>query len=362
MPGRSIRAAIASLLAVISHLSGAEELTVVSWDGAYVRSQMLGFIRPYEQLSGITVEVIPHNGGVDEIRRQVRAENVRWDVVDMEMFDAIRACNEGLLEEIDTSTLPPAPDGTPAEDDFIGPSLMRCGIGNVVGSTVIGFDSRRLRQAPEKLEDFFDLRRFPGRRGLRATPQVNLEWALIADGVDPKHVYSVLGTEEGLLRAFAVLERIKPYVDWWERGEEAIRLLETGRVQMSSVYSGRVFDAVQRGANLEILWDHQVWFYDVWAIPKHGTRTAVALEFIRFATSTESLARQASYIPYGPVRRSALALVDEDMRERLPTAEANLRTALEIDAQWWAANLERIERRFQRWLQQPVMVPRELPR
>tara|TARA_R110002110_G_scaffold61225_5_gene172090 strand:- start:30540 stop:31631 length:1092 start_codon:yes stop_codon:yes gene_type:complete len=337
-------------------------LNVVSWDGAYVKSQILGFIRPYEEATGIRVNVLEYNGGIEEIRRQVRSWNVSWDVVDLELFDAIRACDEGLLETIDPDRLPPAPDGTPARRDFISVSLMPCGVGNVVGSTVVSYHRDRIDRAPETLADFFNLSDFPGRRGLRHSPQGNLEWALIADGVQREDVYRVLSTEEGLDRAFAMLSSIKPAIDWWRSGEEAIRMLETGQVAMSSVYSGRIHDAVARGEALEILWDNQVWFYDVWSVPRNGRNTAQAMDFIRFATSTESLAAQANHIPYGPVRRSSMPLVNEDMREALPTTEAHLATAIELDAQWWSDNMDRINIRFQRWLQRPVMVPRQLPR
>ncbi len=339
-----------------------DSLNVVSWDGAYVKSQILGFIRPYEELTGSRVNVVEYSGGIEEIRRQVRSWNVSWDVVDLELFDAIRACEEGLLETIDPDSLPPAPDGTPAREDFISVSLMPCGVGNVVGSTVVSYNRDRIDRAPEKLADFFNLRDFPGRRGLRRSPQGNLEWALIAAGVQREDVYQVLSTDAGLERAFAVLTSIKPSIDWWRSGEEAIRLLETGQVTMSSVYSGRIYDAVARGEALDILWDHQVWFYDVWGVPKNGRKTAQALDFIRYATSTESLAGQANHIPYGPVRKSSMPLVREEVREILPTTPARLATAIELDAQWWSDNMDRVNIRFQRWLQRPVMVPRHLPR
>ncbi|ROQ18160.1 putative spermidine/putrescine transport system substrate-binding protein [Marinimicrobium koreense] len=339
-----------------------DELNVVSWDGAYVKSQILGFIRPYEDETGTRVNVIQYTGGIEEIRRQVRAWNVKWDVVDLELFDAIRACEEGLLEPIDPESLPAAPDGTPASEDFINVSLMPCGVGNVVGSTVVSYDRERFEKGPETLEDFFNLKQFPGRRGLRRSPQGNLEWALVADGVPRGNVYEVLSTEAGVDRAFTVLNRIKPYIEWWEEGEEAIRLLETGQVVMSSVYSGRVDDAVQRGEPLEIVWDHQVWFYDVWGIPRHGRNTEQAMDFLKYATSTESLAAQARYIPYGPVRQSSLALLEPELRKRLPTSEQNLKTAIELDAHWWSDNLDRIAPRFERWAERPVMVPKSLPR
>ncbi len=342
-------------------VSAQQQLNVVSWDGAYVKSQILGFIRPYEKEAGIRVNVLQYSGGIDEIRRQVRSWNVHWDVVDLELFDAIKACEEGLLEKIDPAMLPSAPDGTPAQEDFISASLMPCGVGSVVASTVVGYDRERLKKAPQSIKDFFDLDKFPGRRGLRRTPQVNLEWALIADGVARDKVYQVLSTEVGVDRAFDVLTRIKPYIDWWETGQDAVRMLETGQVVMSSVFSGRIPAAVERGEPLEILWDHQVWVYDVWGIPKHSRDVDRAKDFIQFATSTRSLARQASYIPYGPVRRSSLKLIEPETRAQLPTAEQNMTTAIEMDAQWWSENQEELNLRFERWLQQSVMVPKDLP-
>ena len=365
MTGFGHRACAALLLFALgtatTSAAGAE-LNVVSWDGAYVKSQILGFIRPYEDDRDVQVNVLEYGGGIEEIRRQVRSWNVTWDVVDLELFDAIRACREGLLETIDPDLLPPAPDGTSARDDFISVSLMPCGVGNVVGSTVVAYDHERLPDGPDAIGDFFDLATFPGRRGLRRTPQGNLEWALAADGVPRDRIYAELSTPAGLDRAFAVLDRIKPFIDWWQSGEEAIRMLETGRVTMTAVYSGRIHDAVSRGEPLSILWDHQVWFYDVWGIPKNGRRTERARDFVRFATSTESLAAQSNYIPYGPVRTSSLALVDDEIRERLPTSEQHMTTAIELDARWWSDNLERIAPRFERWIQQPLMVPRDLPR
>lgn len=362
---RSFSLPFALLLLALPATPGAEEsrtLRVASWSGSYVKSQILGFIRPFEEATGVDVEVVQYTGGIDEVRSQVRSYNVRWDVVDFELFDAIRACEEGLLESIDPSTLTPAPDGTPATDDFIPGSLTDCGVGNVIGSTVVTFDRARFTDQPTRLEDFFDMRRFPGRRGMRRSPMVNLEWALIADGVDPGDVYRELATNTGRDRAFRMLDRIKPSIVWWQTGEEAIRRIETGEVVMTSIYNGRVFDAVERGAPLKIIWDHQVWFLDVWGIVKHTENLDVARQFVRFATSAESMANQMRYIPYGPARRSAMEQIPPEMRQRLPTAEANFRTALEGDAAWWARNLEELTRRFEAWADRPVLVPKRLRR
>lgn len=350
------------LVCAFSAAASAETLNVVSWDGAYVKSQILGYIRPFEKDSGHRVNVLQYTGGIDEIRSQVRSWNVSWEVVDLELYDAIRACKEGLLETISVEDMPAAPDGTPAADDFVNGQVTPCGIPNVASATVISFDPSRFQNPPSSVKDFFDLSKYPGKRALRKTPQGNLEWALIADGVPAAKVYEVLSTEGGVNRAFAVLDRMKPNLLWWQTGQEAIRLLETDQVVMSSAYNGRVGAAIDRGESLDILWDNHIWYYDVWAIVKNGRNPDLALDFIRYASKTESLAEQVKYITYGPMRHSAVAMLDETVRERLPTSEAHLQNAIELDSNWWSENLDRIERRFDRWVERSVMVPKALPR
>ncbi len=179
-----------------------KELTIVSWGGAYTRSQMLAYVKPYRISSGEWVSMETYNGGLDEIREQVETENVTWDVVDFELSDLIRGCREGLLEEFDHGTLPPGDDGTSAADDFIPGAFTPCGVGQTVWSTVVGYDTEAVGEsAPATLADFFDVDAFPGKRGLRRDPRVILEWALIADGAAPEEVYALLETEDGLDRA-----------------------------------------------------------------------------------------------------------------------------------------------------------------
>ena len=59
------------------------------------------------------------------------------DVADVEFSDAVRLCDDGLLEEIDLSILLAALDGTSAEDDFIEGALQDCAVANIVWSTVM---------------------------------------------------------------------------------------------------------------------------------------------------------------------------------------------------------------------------------
>lgn len=167
---------------------GQPPLTVVSWGGALTKSQMIAIVDPYREATGRWANVEDYAGGLEQIRDQVLSQNVKWDVVSLDLPDAMQGCDEGLLEPIDASILPEAPDGTPPTEDFLEVALQECAIGPNIWATVIAYDPAQLTSgAPSGLADFFDLDRFSGRRGLPMGPRVNLQWAL--------QVYDVLSTE-----------------------------------------------------------------------------------------------------------------------------------------------------------------------
>ena len=86
---------------VASAQVGKPPLTMVSWGGAFTKSQMIAYVEPYRQLRDRWVEVLDYEGGLDAIRDQVYSANVKWDLVSLELPDAIAGCQEGLLERID---------------------------------------------------------------------------------------------------------------------------------------------------------------------------------------------------------------------------------------------------------------------
>lgn len=61
------------------------------------------------------------------------------------------------------------------------------------------------------------MKEYPGKRGLRKGAKYTLEIALLADGVKTEDVYKVLNTPEGVTRAFAKLDQIKPNIQWWRQ-------------------------------------------------------------------------------------------------------------------------------------------------
>src|SRR3546814_21196723 len=97
---------------------------------------------------------------------------------------------------------------------------------------------------PASLEDFFDFERYLGGRGLRRTPMVNLEWALLADGVPSAEVYDLLRTEAGVARAFAKLDPTRHELVRREAASKPPLLLASERVALTHTHNTSLFNEI----------------------------------------------------------------------------------------------------------------------
>ncbi len=355
---RPIAALVLTLLAIPTGAQEDDFITVVSWGGSYARASVNAYHQRFVEETGIRIKLDEYNGGLAQIRAQAETGNVSWDVVDMEAGDALLGCDEGLLETVDYETLPASPDGVPAAADFMDVFDVECGVKNIIYSTVYAYNDTRFPETkPTTMADFFDLDKFPGRRGMRRTPNANLEFALLADGVPADQVYGELSSEAGIARAFSKLDTIKDQVVWWEAGAQPPQMLADGEVAMSTAYNGRIFNAwALESQPLTIVWDGQVLATGFHVIVAGTRKLDLARKFVAFATTTRSLANLTKYISYGPLRESSLALVDKheetgiDMEPHLPNAPQNMANAVLEDPEWWADNQDEMNERFAAWL------------
>ena len=338
--------------------AAAQTITVVSFGGSYSRACEKGYHERFKAKTGIGINFEDYNGGLAQIRAQVDVGNVYWDVVDLNVAELVRGCDEGLLAPISTDDFSPGADGTPAADDFVDGTITECGVTTLFFSTVFAYNDARIGDLkPTAVDDFFDLEKFPGRRGMRRVPRVNLEFALMADGVPLDEVYATLDTEEGIARAFRKLDTIKEHIIWWETGAHPPQLLADGEVVMTTAYNGRIFNAqVLEDQPFVIVWDGQVLDTSGFGIVEGTRNPEAALRFLNFATTAESMAGLARYIAYSPTRRSAMPLISThaetgvDMRPHLPTTPENAARALQNDWEWWSDNGEEMNERFSTWL------------
>ena len=338
---------------------GQGSLTVVNFGGAYAKACQEGFEHSFAEKTGIKINNEVYNGGMAQMRAQVESNSVYWDVIYIEGKDVLMACDEGILEPIDSIDFPPAPDGTPWEADFLVNVNKDCGIAQVLYATYLAYDPRQFenREEPSKLEHFFDLENFPGRRGVPRRAEVVLEMALMADGVSTDDVYEVLSQETGVARAFAKLDTIKDSIVWWEAGAQPPQMLADGEVSMTIAWNGRIFNAqVVEKQPFKDIWDGQVLDVGYIATLAGSPNKEAAIEFMKFGSSTTGMVGVSSRIAYSPTRQSALKLIDKhiptgvNISDYMPNNPDQHGRKLPLDIEFWADNTDDLYERFSAWL------------
>jgi len=348
---KSIKATFLGLMSLAFVSSAYADITFVSWGGAYTASQQKAYVDTWSKGGGVTVE--NYNGGLGEIKAQVEAGNVTWDVVDVLPDQAITGCDEGLFAKVDQSSF---------INDLVVPPVSECIVPQIFWAyTAFYSKSAFPGKKPKNIKDFFNVKKFPGKRGIHTWANALIEMALVADGVKASKVYDVMSTPEGIDRAFAKLDTIKDHVVFWSAGSKPLELVSSGEVVMAIAYNGRIGAAVlSEGKDFEYIWDATV-LEQEYLVAIKGGNEAEALEFMAHASTAQALADQAKYIPYGPMRKSSIGIIKKgepwfiaeggniDIMPHMPTAPKVLKRAVIGDPFWWADNGAEVNERFGAW-------------
>ncbi len=323
----------------------AQNLTIVNFGGANGAAQKKAYFEAYEKATGGKITQVEYNGEQAKIKAMVEAKKITWDVVEVESPDVNRGCDEGLFEKMDWSKVGNKSDFQPA-------AVHDCGVGVFVWSTVMAYNGDKLKDSPTTWADFWDTKKYAGKRGLRKGARYNLEFALMADGVKSADVYKVLATKDGADRAFKKMTELKPSIQWWEAGAQPPQFLVAGDVAMTTAYSGRIDAAQREGKNLKITWTGGIYDLDYWVIPKGAANKDAAMKYIALASTPDAQAEYARNISYGPTNNKALAKLDAKTLALLPTSSANSKDALQFNIHFWADQGEALEKRFAAWAAQ----------
>lgn len=319
-----------------------ESLTVVMWGGQAQTAHVQSYVEPWGQENGVEIKQ-DQPTDYAKLRAQVESGKVSWGVVEVEPNFAESACEEGLLEKIDTSKV----DTSVLNPEFVSD----CAIPNLQYAFTIAYNTDKFADDhPETWEEFFDTEAFPGKRGFwkYATGGI-FEAALLADGVEPADLYPL-----DIDRAFEKLDTIKDDLVFYDTGDQQVQLLASGEAPLVQAWNGRIFQAAEEGQPVANEWGEHFLSYDTFVIPKGYPNADLAQDFLgHFVTDLEGQAADVEASAYAPVNDEAMELVSEEYAEALPTHPDNADDlATVIDYGYWAENYDSVAERFNEWLAQ----------
>jgi putative spermidine/putrescine transport system substrate-binding protein len=185
---------------------------------------------------------------------------------------------------------------------------------------------------------------------MRKGAKYTLEIALLADGVKPEDVYKVLGTPEGVERAFKKLDVLKPSIIWWTNVSQVPDMLASGELTMSVITPARLLAANKNDKrNFKLAWDGNLYSIDYWVILKASPNKEQAMQLVTFMTRPENQKQLPSLIPLGVTNKEAIAQADPQGLANTPSNPENIKNAVNINAAFWVENSDQLNQRYNAW-------------
>jgi putative spermidine/putrescine transport system substrate-binding protein len=312
-------------------------IAFASFGGAYQDAQVASFCAPFAAATGAKVlQVAPVEYA--KLRTMVQSGKPVWDVVDVNVEFLYTAAKDGLFEKIDPAA---------AHVERIKPEFRHeYGAANVVWSNNIGYVPSAFAEgeAPQNWADVFDVKRFAGTRTFRDRVTPMLEIALLADGVTPDKLYPL-----DVDRAFRKLDTIKKDTIWWATNAQCQQLFTDGEVTCGLILNGRAYDAVQKGAKINLVWNQNIQSVNYLVIPKGSRNRDVAMALIGEMTVAENQAKLANLIAFSPTNPDAFKTIDPAVLPWLCTNPENASKGFISNAEYWRDHYEALAERWVAW-------------
>ncbi len=320
-----------------------KEVIVRGIGGSYQEALEKAVYKPFTELTGINVIIQPSTAA--QIMAMIKAGRVTLDVLDIGDVTQTNLNAAGALMPINYAGM----KFTNPDDIF--PEVRRPNmVGNLFFSTVMVYNTDVFRDGnhPRTWAEFWDAERFPGPRTLTdlRTSSTELEFALLADGVDMKDIYPI-----DIKRAFASLSRIKPHVvKWWDTGALSVQLMERKEAVLGALWNGRAQALIDQGAPLAIEWNQIKQQLQYWSVLKGSPNPENAQLLIDFALQPEVQAKITQFIAYGPTNKKAFQFVRPEDLVKLPSNPEYYSRSFVQNAQWWTDNIEEVGKIWQPWI------------
>ena len=322
----------------------AQRIVIRDPGGPFTKAFDDAFYKPFTKETGIEAVGVPGQAEpTAQIKAMVETKSYTWDMADITPAATNLLVAGGYLEKLEMDKEPEVQE-IPAQ--YKSPYM----IGAEVYATVLAY---RTDVYPAKgpvpdggWKDLWDVKRIPGRRGVRKSPQDTYEIALLADGVPKDKVYPCDAT-----RALKKLDALKPNVSiWWTSGAQTSQMLKTGELDMCVTWNGRAQAATDEGGPVAISWNQALWSYEGWAILKGGPNVDACRKFIKFALNAQRQAAWTKDMTYGPTNPNAYKYIDPKRAELLPTNPKHMQSMLKIDDDYWGKAKDDEITRFNEWI------------
>lgn len=302
-------------------LAGTGEVVVHSYGGSYTQAMRKNVFEPFTKATGITVVDVTADFSEPQVKAMKEAGRIDWDIAVIDGLWLPPMREAGMFAPIDYSLW--------EEESLKGvPQAARLSDGVVAyeSTNALVYDAQAFpKGGPKACADFWNVKAFPGPRGLGA---ISLQWTfpLAAEGVPGPQIWPL--TEDKIKRALGKFDEIKPHIaKWWTAGGEPVQALLNKEFAFTTCPAGRALGAIRSGAPLRIVWEGGSVGSSFYTILRGGPNTSNAQKFLAYVNRAEVAANYTlgvnmpapnmNQLPHIPAEIASLLSINPEIRSKL---------------------------------------------
>jgi putative spermidine/putrescine transport system substrate-binding protein len=308
--------------------AAADHIVMWNWGGQSEECHGNAIGKPFMEATGMPL-IFDTSGPLQgKIKEMVDSGNVTADVADADLFDAIALGPTGHLEPIDYSVV--------SKEKTLPNYALEYGISIILYGYAFVYDTQAYGDnPPNNWADFFDTKKFPGKRSLYKWANGSLEAALMADGVAKDALYPL-----DMPRALAKIKSIKEDSLYWGSGSEAHSMVVNGEVSMGMIWQNR-------GKNIEtdtdgrykLVMNEALAMPGAYIVPKGNPAGREAImKFIATAQEPAAQLQLLDCLGMTPSNPAAFAQIPEGQQPYAITSAMNIDGVAFNDPVWWGNN------------------------
>ena len=320
--------------------AGKVTLTFIAYGGAGQDAMINAYQKPYTAAHPNVTFVNSSPPDIAQVRAQVLSRSVTWDVLSIAPAAAKQNCGT-LFEKLDFSAVD--------QKDLVPGTVGDCYIGNWINASPIAYRTEAFpnhAMAPRTVADFFDPRRFPGKRGILTNLQNGiLEYPLLADGVAPKDMYPL-----DVDRALKKLGTIRDQTTFAPNVGALQQAVGANQVDLFILPDSRLVPLMNDGTKITIVWDKTVTSINGFAVPKGSPNAEAARRFLTTLVSPEDVKAISEALGTAPVNKAATTNLSENARKVEVDGPVNTGETVLQDIDWYAQNFNAVTTKVTKWL------------
>lgn len=313
-------------------------LTFVAYGGVGQEAMIKAWQKPYtaEHPNVDFINTAPPD--VAQVKAQVESNAVLWDIIATAPAAAEQNCGT-LFEPLDFSDV--------NADDLVEFSIGECYIGNFINASPLAYRTDAFPNGgPETIEDFFDVDKFPGQRGVLTNLQNGiLEYGLLGDGVAADDLYPL-----DVDRSLAKWDEIRDVTTFSPNVGALQQAVAAEQVDMFFLADSRLVPLMNDGQDLTIVWDVTVASVNAFAVPKGSAKKDAAEAFLATVVNPTAQAEIAAALGVQPVNTTAQPELGENAKKLAIFTDVNTGETVIQDVPWYAKNFNEITTQLTNWL------------